>query len=100
MAEFFSVVLEAVLWEKDLHIEQWFLLRALRLALKILIGGEGSCMRKVGLCYYFGLPIAENLSIHTAPKGALKYVQDSTLTLFDCACSNCRLCEAKRISVF
>jgi hypothetical protein len=34
MTEFFSVVLEAVLWEKDLHIEQWFFLRALRLALK------------------------------------------------------------------
>jgi len=44
------------------------------------------------LCYYFGLSIALDLSDPSWLRGAL--------TLSDCTCSNCRLCEAKRKFVF
>jgi hypothetical protein len=39
-----------------------------------LIGWEGSCMRKVGVCYYFGLPIAGDELIRNALTGALECV--------------------------
>ena len=64
------------------------------------------------VCYYFGLSISWNYFIHRAREESNEAcVRDGSwdafgtylvgaLTLFDSTCSNWRLCEAKRISVF
>ena len=69
---------------------------------EVCIGQKGICVRKYGVvCYYFSLSNSLDLSHLLQPQsvhrilGSGDGLKDS-LTLFDSACSNCRLCEAKR----
>jgi hypothetical protein len=57
-------------------------------------------MRKVGVCYYFGLSVLGFKPDSLLRSTGMRRVPKDLLTLFDCACSNCRLCETKRNFVF
>ena len=69
---------------------------------EVCIGLKGICVRKYGVvCYYFDLSNSLALSHPQQTKRVHRILccgdgWNDSLTLFDSACSNCRLCEAKR----